>query len=138
MQKDSLVLGAFITDDFYFAFEEKGIKVLEKSNTITGRFVCHDNKGDGKLLPMKLIVNVVEINEDCLSSKISISFEEKIAHFNIIKEDFINWFIEVDEFTFDNGPSFRDASSNVYITRGDSRKYLNCKNEILYLMQQAD
>jgi hypothetical protein len=134
MLKEKPVIGAFISDDFFFFFEEESIKTLARLKKITGIFMCHDNKPPRKLLNMRLIVSVFKPNKIRLSKKISISFGKKCVHFYITENDFDDCFIHPSDWVRDNGPSWRDCDSNIYITRGASKNSSIRKAELINLI----
>ena len=130
------MIGAFISDDFYFLFEEEDIKNLKKFGKIEGIFGIHA-KGEDSVMRMRIIVTLHKMSRKWMRTDIDILFEEKIAHLDILKNDFKEWFLEADGWVWENGPSVRFASINVYITRGASKNSSVRKSEILNFLAQA-
>ena len=130
------MIGAFISDDFYFLFEEEDIKNLKKFGKIEGIFGIHA-KGEDSVMRMRIIVTLHKMSRKWMRTDIDILFEEKIAHLDILKNDFKEWFLEADDWVRENGPSVRFASTNVYITRGASKIASKRRSEIQNFINQA-
>lgn len=137
MPKKDLVIGAFFTDDFYFYFEEQGIKKLEKSGKITGSFAIYNNKPPANLIRMTLTVSIFEPNRKHMDTEIPISFEKKSVHFYIKKNHFNEWLLHPTDWVRFKGPDYREGTSCVYISRKKSENAEIRKNYISKLISKA-
>ena len=125
------MLGAFISDDYYFFFEERDIQMLAQGKRrVAGVFAT-------SVLKMKLVVSVRKISAGHLSSSIQMSSNVKQTVFCITEDDFDDWLLHPTDWVREHGPAWRCASCNVYITRETSKKAEIRKREIENFIAQA-
>ena len=132
------VIGAFISDDFYFFFEEKDIKTLEQKKMVKGTFACYNNKSPKKPLHMELVVSILKKSKKLTKTDIIISFSKNQICFYITEDHFEEWFVNPSDWVRENGPNWRCCTTNVYITRGVSKKSSVRKAELLNFISQAE
>jgi len=131
------MIGSFISDDFYFFFEERDIKRLKRAGKAEGVFASPRNTLPTGILRMKLTVSVFKMNPKRMSTDIAISFDKKLVNFFISEDDLNEWLVNPDDWVRDHGPSWRCGSSNVYIKRGTSKDFLSHKRNIMNFITKA-
>lgn len=134
--QNNLVIGGFISDDYYFYFEEEAIKQLGKDYEVRGVFICYDNKLPRRLLRMNLMVIIA--SDQLTSGGTDINFELREACLTITEFDFKTWFIKASKEEKDRGPNLRDGSANVYVRMDGSKNFESGKANLLNLLKQAE
>ena len=125
------MLGAFISDDYYFFFEEKDIGELARGKKIVGTFAINN-------LQIKLSVSVyTKSKKKYKRTDIQILTSFKETHFSMTEDDFNEWLLHPTDWVREHGPAWRCASINVYITRETSSNAKIRKREIENFIAQA-
>ena len=123
------MIGAFITDDFYFCFAKEDIEKLRQGDEVSGHFTfLRSDKHEPKTI--KLIVKIVSVNKEHISYSFDFFAKKNPRVVTLFLADVhgeIDWLFDENE----NYPGWRFASCNVYCKiEGKDSDYESMLNSI--------
>ena len=128
------MIGAYISEDFYFFFNELDTNGLRNYPCFfKGKFVYE--KG-GEYFRMELMVRVDYKKEQYLST-VNLDIEKKVCEVVFITTDFYDWFINPNRQILEQGPNWRYLDSNVYLKNNQMKGAEDFRNNLIGYLEKT-
>jgi len=133
------MIGGFISDDYYFCFEDEDISTLEQEGRILGYFYQPANTLNGKAEILKIEIKIHNHQTAVmLSAKLDYSVNNKVKVLHLLKDEFTKLLLKPTKSVLEyGGYGIRFGDSNVYIFQPKSERFQLNKAHIENLLNQV-